>query len=163
MVSWALRPLAIAAVFLIAGAAAAGQPPKGVAAVPPSCLDYAADEWNVPADALRLILAVEQGSVGACSSNSNGTEDCGPGQINSIWFPVIAAGRVPPAAIQQALTFDACYNIRVTAWILRREIDAVGWDSFWTAVGNYHSRTPELHTRYLRRIVEAARRLAIQP
>ena len=113
--------------------------------------------------ALRLILAVEQGTPGACSVNSNGTKDCGPGQINSIWFPVIAAGRVPPEVVQQALTFDPCYNIRVTAWILRREIDAVGWENFWTAVGNYHSHTPEFHARYLRRVVEAAKALSGQP
>ncbi|MBP2228997.1 hypothetical protein J2847_002289 [Azospirillum agricola] len=141
----------------------AGKPPAGIEAVPPLCLAYAAEEWGVPVDALRLILAVEGGSPGACSANSNGTEDCGPGQINSIWFSVIAAGRVPPAAIRQALTHDACYNVRVTAWILRREIDAVGWDRFWTAVGNYHSRTPEHHAKYLRRIVEAAKALSIQP
>lgn len=143
--------------------AAGGTPPKGADAVPPDCLLDAAREWMVPVDALRLILAVEQGSPGACSGNSNGTEDCGPGQINSIWFPVIAAGRVPPSVIRQALTADACYNVRVTAWILRREIDAVGWERFWTAVGNYHSRTPEHHARYLRRIVDAARTLSIGP
>ncbi|HYH39648.1 MAG TPA: lytic transglycosylase domain-containing protein [Azospirillum sp.] len=143
--------------------ALAERPPKGIAAVPPQCLDMAAVEWQVPADALRLILAVEQGAPGACSVNSNGTKDCGPGQINSIWFPVIAAGRVAPEVVQQALTFDPCYNIRVTAWILRREIDAVGWENFWTAVGNYHSRTPEFHARYLRRVVEAAKALSAPP
>lgn len=151
------------AVLTVALPALAERPPKGIAAVPPQCLDMAAVEWQVPADALRLILAVEQGTPGACSVNSNGTKDCGPGQINSIWFPVIAAGRVPPEVVQQALTFDPCYNIRVTAWILRREIDTVGWENFWTAVGNYHSHTPEFHARYLRRVVEAAKALSAQP
>lgn len=151
------------AALTAASPALAERPPKGIAAVPPHCLDMAAVEWQVPADALRLILAVEQGTSGACSVNNNGTKDCGPGQINSIWFPVIAAGRVPPEVVQQALTVDPCYNIRVTAWILRREIDAVGWENFWTAVGNYHSRTPEFHARYLRRVVEAAKTLSAQP
>ncbi|WP_174472642.1 lytic transglycosylase domain-containing protein [Azospirillum melinis] len=155
--------LLASALLVAATPALADRAPKGIAAVPPQCLDMAAVEWQVPADALRLILAVEQGTPGACSANSNGTKDCGPGQINSIWFPVIAAGRVPPEVVQQALTFDPCYNIRVTAWILRREIDAVGWENFWTAVGNYHSRTPEFHARYLRRVIEAAKSLSSQP
>lgn len=157
------KSLLMAALLTAALPALAERPAKGIAAVPPHCLDMAAVEWQVPADALRLILAVEQGTPGACSTNSNGTKDCGPGQINSIWFPVIAAGRVPPEVVQQALTFDPCYNIRVTAWILRREIDAVGWENFWTAVGNYHSRTPEFHARYLRRVIAAAKSLSAQP
>ncbi|BAI73732.1 lytic transglycosylase (plasmid) [Azospirillum sp. B510] len=158
----AILALATALQTAAAMPAQAEPAPKGIAAVPSQCLDMAAVEWQVPADALRLILAVEQGVPGACSVNRNGTKDCGPGQINSIWFPVIAAGRVPPEVIQQALTVDPCYNIRVTAWILRQEIDKVGWENFWTAVGNYHSRTPEFHARYLRRVIEAAKALSIQ-
>jgi len=138
-------------------------PARGPSAVPDKCLILAATERRVPIDALRLILMVEGGAVGECSSNANGTVDCGPGQINSLWYPIIAAGRVSPQVIRDAVTSDPCYNVRVSAWILRREIDAVGWDNFWTAVGNYHSRTPEFHAEYLRRIVAAARALPIIP
>jgi hypothetical protein len=152
---------------LLAVPASAGTTAKrtdaGVAAVPERCLVKAAAEWQVPVDALRLILHVERGRVGECSPNDNGTQDCGPGQINSIWYDRIAAGRVPPSTIQKALTDDPCYNVRVSAWILRKEIEKVGWANFWTAVGNYHSRTPEFHAAYLRRIVEAARTLNIDP
>lgn len=150
---------ALGCLVLLAMPASAG-PARGLDAVPEQCLYGAARESYLPVDALRLILMVEQGAVGVCSQNENGTRDCGPGQINSIWFPKIAAGRVDPGVIERAITHDACYNIRITAWILRSELDAVGWGSFWTAVGNYHSRTPHLHQRYLGRIVDAARTLA---
>lgn len=131
---------------------------RGVDAVPPECLVDAAVEMQVPVETLKLLLTIEGGRVGECSQNTNRTRDCGPAQINSLWFPKIAGGRVPPAEIEHALTFDACYNVRIAAWILRREIDAVGWANFWTGVGNYHSRTPRHHQRYLSRIIAAARR-----
>jgi len=151
---------AVTCLFVAASAVAGTSGPerrRGPSAVPERCLVLAATEWRVPIDALRLILTVEGGAVGECSTNSNGTVDCGPGQINSLWYPIIAAGRVSPQVIRDALASDPCYNVRVAAWILRREIDAVGWDKFWTAIGNYHSHTPAHHAEYLRRIVAAAR------
>ena len=73
--------LLASALLVAATPALADRAPKGIAAVPPQCLDMAAVEWQVPADALRLILAGGPRSPGGWPANSKGTQDLRPWQV----------------------------------------------------------------------------------
>jgi hypothetical protein len=123
-----------------------------------ACLYLAAQAADLPPPILMTVLVVEGGREGTHSPNANGSEDYGPGQINTVWVAEIArALRQSPEATRALLRDDGCFNIRATAQLLRRQIDAAG--EFWAGVGWYHSRTKAEGLRYLRRVVSTARRL----
>jgi len=124
------------------------------------CIHEAAVRHRVPASLIRAILMVEGGQVGQTVSNRNGSVDIGPMQINSIWLPEIERRGGSFRLIRD----HSCANIHFGTWLLSREItrfDVTGLDrqTFWRAVGNYHSRTPELNSRYAERVWNAWRRL----
>jgi hypothetical protein len=78
-------------------------------------------------------------------------------QINSIHVPDLAAHYgLPEATVQERLRDDVCFNTRIAAWLLKREIALADGD-FWQGVGRYHSRTPSLRDRYIRKVVQALR------
>jgi len=123
------------------------------------CVDTAATRFRVPPSLIRAILAVEGGRSGAVSTNRNGSFDIGPMQINSIWLPEIEKR----GGSLELILHHRCANIHFGAWLLSRElagIDPARLDraTFWRAVGNYHSRTPELNRRYAERVWKAWRR-----
>lgn len=127
-------------------------------AVLATCIASAAAAYQLPEPILWSIQKVEGGAPGAVSRNSNGTEDLGPMQINTLWVRELAAAyRQPPDVIRQRLIADTCFNVKVGAWILASEIARSG--DFWTGVGHYHSRTPKHKARYTRKVVEVARTL----
>lgn len=130
-----------------------------LAAAASVCIYLAAQASRLPPAILMTVLTVEGGREGTKSHNTNGTDDFGPGQINTIWLPAVAAAaRRTPEEAERLLQWDGCFNIRVTAAILRHEIDAAGGD-FWAGVGNYHSHEPQEHLSYLRKVVATAKRL----
>lgn len=112
-------------------------------------------EIAVPPHLLATILSVEGGEVGKWSPNSNGTYDIGPGQINTIWLPELARayGRTEQA-VAAALTYDGCFNVAVSAWILQKNIREMG--GVWQGVGAYHSRTPQRGASYAIRVAGRA-------
>ena len=123
-----------------------------------ACIYYAAQTANLPPPILMTVLAVEAGHEGTHSPNSNGTEDYGPGQINTVWVGQIArAIRRSPDDTRALLQYDGCFNIRVTASLLRRQINAAG--EFWTGVGWYHSRNKAESLKYIRKVIATAKRL----
>lgn len=77
--------------------------------------------------------------------NSNGTYDIGLMQINSVHLAELAKHGIGPAHLQ-----DGCVSAFVGAWMYRRKMDKHG--NTWTAVGAYHSETPEHRDRYARTI-----------
>lgn len=123
-----------------------------------ACLLTAANLYQLDYPLLHAIYAVEGGVDGAVSRNTNGTVDIGRMQINSLWLGVIAeqAG-VSQATAYQKLKHDACYNARFAAWILKTEQVRTG--DYWQGVGHYHSRTPRLRDRYIKRVVVKLRSL----
>jgi hypothetical protein len=62
-----------------------------------------------------------------------------------------------PEATRALLQYDGCFNINVTADLLRRQIDAAG--EFWTGVGWYHPRTKSESLKYIRKVIVTAKRL----
>ena len=55
------------------------------------CIFTAAQTYSVPPTVILGVLNVEGGKVGMASSNTNGTYDLGPMQINTIWVPELAS------------------------------------------------------------------------
>jgi hypothetical protein len=116
------------------------------------CVYAAAQMYALPPPILHAVLAVEGGKRGTISRNVDGSEDLGPAQINTRWLPTLARlYQVPPEKIRHLLVDDECFNVSISAWILKNEINASG--DFWTGVSRYHSRTPERADAYLRKIV----------
>lgn len=100
---------------------------------------------------LKTVLAVEGGQVGTIRKNTDGSLDLGPGQINTVHLKDIAKefGYTARDILQ-----DPCKNIRISAWLLHKHLKKAD-GSHWLAMGNYHSKTPEKRSIYLRKIAEA--------
>lgn len=113
-----------------------------------SCLVKAADHHNVPIKLMAAILVAEGGKVGQASKpNDNKTYDIGPFQINSSWLDDLSASGIS----ETRLTHNGCVNAYVGAWRLSEEIKTS--KDLVAALGNYHSRTPKYHFRYLKRML----------
>lgn len=108
----------------------------------PDCIDQAARYHGVNDLVLRAIAYHESGMRSwAQRRNTNGSYDIGLMQINTVHLPELSRMGVAPAHLH-----DACVSAFVGAWLYRRKI-AVHQNT-WTAVGAYHSETPELRSRY---------------
>jgi soluble lytic murein transglycosylase-like protein len=112
-----------------------------------TCLEMAAEHYQIRQDILSAVLLQEGGRTGMISHNRNGSYDMGPMQINSIWLPKLQLRGVT----EHDIIFDYCTNILVGAWILQGELHAaphINTAEFWQAVGRYHSRTAYQNTKY---------------
>jgi hypothetical protein len=124
-----------------------------------ACIAMAASTERLPQPIIVSILAVEGGRTGTRSHDGDGSDDLGPAQVNTIWLDEVAkaSGRTRAEA-EHLLQWDGCFNVRVSAAILRHEIDAAGGD-FWAGVGHYHSHDPAESLGYVRKVVAALRRM----
>lgn len=120
------------------------------------CVERVAKAFRVSPVPLYLILDVEGGKVGGISSNTNGTVDIGPMQINSWWLPKLARFGISRAQLRDNL----CTNILAGAWIYAKARASTG--TMIQAIARYHSPTPRYQRRYLARIKKAIdRRLKV--
>lgn len=116
----------------------------------------AASLYHLPPRVLPSIQAVEGGNIGSVSRNTDGTEDLGLMQINTLWLPALSrATRQPIAMVRARLLNRACFNISVAAAILRLYLDETHGD-LMRAVGNYHSHTPQLNADYQLKVRHSA-------
>jgi soluble lytic murein transglycosylase-like protein len=107
------------------------------------CFDAAASYQGVDAGVLRAIAIRENRRCdGAVHRNTNGTADYGCMQINSVHLRELAGYGVGA----RDLVADQCKNIFIGAWHLKKMIRKYG--PCWSAVGAYHSETPQLRDRY---------------
>ena len=89
--------------------------------------------------------------------NTNGTYDLGPMQINTIWVPALANyWRVPEKTALRWVRDDACVNIGVGAWILRKKMNETG--SLAAGIAGYHSGTPGIGGAYRDKVLTAMQR-----
>lgn len=119
-------------------------PVAAIAAVPPApdCLFEAAERHQVNPWVLRAIAWQEtKNKPHTVVRNTNGSVDVGIGGINSVHFTELAKYGIEPGHL-----LDACTNLHVAAWHLRRQMNRFG--NTWQAVGAYHSKTPSLNLRY---------------
>lgn len=137
-----LRILAALVFVVFATAAHAGQQPRTMM----DCFNEAGKMYKVPPMLLQAIAWVESRyDKNAKNQNTNGSVDMGVMQINSLWLEPLSE-----YGVQKKHLYNACYNINVAAWILRKQINDVGYN--WQAVAYYHSRTPERGESYARKV-----------
>ena len=116
-----------------------------------ACLLLAAQTYNIPPAVMIGILGVEGGRVGQAVSNTNGTYDLGPMQINTLWVPQLARyWGVSQSTAKNWIQNDACTNLGVSAWILRQHLNET--KSLSKSIGYYHSRTPSLSHSYRQKV-----------
>lgn len=121
------------------------------------CIFSAAQTYVVPPSVILGILNVEGGRIGQAVKNTNNSYDLGPMQINTIWIPELANyWGVSRATALQKVRDDACINIGVGAWILRRKMNETG--SLYKGIAYYHSATPHLGHNYRLKVVNAMQR-----
>jgi hypothetical protein len=116
----------------------------------------AASFYHLPPRVLPVIQAVEGGSVGAVSMNTNGTADLGYMQVNTVWLqPLSRAARLPSAEVSRRLIRDPCFSIAAAGFILRAYLNETH-GNMMLAIGDYHSHTPALNQTYQTRVLETA-------
>ena len=121
-----------------------------------ACMLAVSAELHLPPRVLPAIQAVEGGRVGFVRANSNGTEDLGLMQVNSLWLPVLSRHTsLPPDAVRDKLVQDGCFNVAVAGAIMRVYLRETRGDIL-AAVGNYHSHTPPRHQAFRDKVVRAA-------
>ncbi|MEO5367312.1 MAG: lytic transglycosylase domain-containing protein [Magnetococcus sp. WYHC-3] len=117
-----------------------------------ACLMLASQTYSVPPAVLVGIYKAEGGEVGQEVSNTNGTYDIGPMQINSLWLPDLAERwGVSESTARKWVRDDACTNVGVAAWIFKTHLEETG--SISKAIAQYHSRTPHHGKRYKSRVI----------
>lgn len=123
-----------------------------------NCIAWTAYQFELPEELLYAILYVERGPVnGRCSSNTNGTEDCGPAQINDVRLSELKQFKLTKSEIKSS----PCHNIWAMGYLMRREIEKAD-GNIWRGVGNYHyhySVNPQIHQRYVKKIRAAWEKL----
>jgi soluble lytic murein transglycosylase-like protein len=133
---------ALVFVVFATAAAQAGQQPRTMM----DCFDEAGKMYKVPPMLLQAIAWVESRyNKNAENYNTNGSVDMGVMQINSLWLEPLSE-----YGVETKHLYNACYNISVAAWILRKQINEVGYN--WQAVAHYHSRTPERGENYAHKV-----------
>lgn len=124
-----------------------------------ACMLAVSAALSLPPRVLPAIQAVEGGRVGVFRTNTNGSEDLGLMQVNSLWLPMLSRHTgVSREAVRDRLVNDGCFNIAVAGAIMRLYLrESRG--NLLTAVGNYHSHTPLRHQAYQERVIGAAIRM----
>jgi len=121
--------------------------------VPVECINQAAVTYHVPAVLIVSVLLTEGGKVGSMTSNTNGTFDYGPMQINTVWLDKIK----PYGFSEHSIQYDPCVNVWVGTWILSQRIaDAT---DVWYGVGSYNSYSLPQNYRYKHKVSNVYARL----
>jgi len=138
---------------------AVSDPPSAYHASPITrkCKTEISDRFNIPEIILNAYLKTEGASEGHIRNNSDGTWDVGPMQINSSnWNTFYKKFGVLPVDIR----YNGCINLMAGAYIIREHMDKKGkenitdWNTFFQIAANYHSKTPEVNSRYQEKWVE---------
>ena len=116
-----------------------------------NCIAWTAYQFSLPEELLYSMLYVERGPVnGKCRTNKNGTQDCGPAQINDVRLKELTEFNLTKDDIKS----KPCHNIWAMGYLVRREIEKSD-GNIWRGVGNYHynySSNQKIHNRYVRKV-----------
>lgn len=108
------------------------------------CFEEAGETYGVSPQLLWAIAKTESNfNPTAVNYNRNGSFDYGVMQINSYWYRELGHQRWMNLN-------DACYNVKVGAWILSQCVQRYGYT--WRAVGCYNGMSNDTRVRYARRI-----------
>ncbi len=125
-----------------------------------ACIMMAAQAHDVPPALLAGIYRAEGGRPGIEVSNTNGSHDLGPMQINTIWLPELAKQwNISKKEALIRVRDDTCANVDVAAWILRRHLNET--HDLSKALEHYHSRTPEFGKKYKNRVINVMKKYGL--
>jgi soluble lytic murein transglycosylase-like protein len=110
-------------------------------------------KYKVDPRLLKAIAIVESGMDQRKVNRGRRGFSVGVMQVYSLWFPILRREGFDV----QRLKRDACYNVLVGAWVLRRHIDEVGGD-VWKGVGRYNAKSKVKQVRYVRKVRSVFRR-----
>ena len=121
------------------------------------CIVREANKQNLEPEMVWAILRQENGRVGKHSVNTNKTLDIGPMQINNgkmekALKELQEASNMSYPAFRNRLYTDACFNVSVGAYVLRKKINAAG--SNFKGMGWYNSANEPHYSRYLASVKE---------
>ena len=120
------------------------------------CMALVAQIYSLPPRVLPSIQRVEGGAPGLVHRNTNGSEDLGVMQVNTIWLPYLAGyTHLPEAEVRARLLNRVCFNIAAAGLIMRIYLDETGGD-LMRAVGDYNSHTPALNQAYQAKVLRSA-------
>ena len=124
-----------------------------------ACMALVAASYDLPPRVLPAIQAVEGGRVGSVHPNTDGSDDLGVMQINTVWLPALAGySRLSVTETRNRLIADPCFNIAAAGVVMRLALNR-RHGNLMLAVGDYHSRTPALNASYQADVTAAAYRL----
>jgi soluble lytic murein transglycosylase-like protein len=128
-----------------------------------ACMALVASLYHLPPRVLPSIQLVEGGTPGNVHRNTDGSDDYGVMQINSIWVaPLAAYTGLPREAVRTRLILWPCFNIAAAGAILRAYLNETRGD-LMLAIGDYHSHTPPLNRDYQIKVLQSATRLFVAP
>lgn len=128
-----------------------------------ACMALVASLYDLPPRVLPSIQAVEGGRPGSVSRNTNGSEDLGVMQINTLWLPALSRYTgLGEAIVRDRLVNQPCFNIAAAGAILRAYLNETRGD-LMRAIGNYHSHTPFRNLDYQDKVTRSAARLFTKP
>jgi soluble lytic murein transglycosylase-like protein len=126
-----------------------------------ACMALVASLYHLPPRVLPAIQRVEGGTPGNIHHNTDGSDDYGVMQVNTIWLaPLAAYTHLPPQVVRARLIVSPCFNIAAAGAILRTYLNETHGD-LMAAVGDYHSHTPALNRSYQAKVLQSATRLFV--
>jgi hypothetical protein len=121
-----------------------------------ACMAFIAGLNHLPPRVLPSIQAVEGGAPGVVHRNTDGSEDLGVMQINTLWLPALATYfGLPVETVRVRLLAVPCVNIAAAGAVLRLYLNEAKGD-LMTAIGDYHSHTKKLNQQYQMQVVRSA-------
>jgi soluble lytic murein transglycosylase-like protein len=127
-----------------------------------ACMLAVSTWYHLPPRVLPSIQAVEGGTPGLVSHNTDGTDDFGTMQVNSSWTPKLARlAKLPEPAVRTRLINDPCFNIAAAGAIMRTYLNEAH-GNLLLAVAWYHSHTPRRGLAYRVSVERAAERLFVR-
>ncbi|HEX3994198.1 MAG TPA: lytic transglycosylase domain-containing protein [Acetobacteraceae bacterium] len=119
--------------------------------------------YHLPPRVLPSIQAVEGGRVGIFHRNTDGSEDLGVMQVNTLWVPPLSRlTHLSEADVRGRLLDRPCFNIAAAGLILRFYLTETRGD-LMRAVGDYHSHTPALNQAYRAEVIHSATMMFTHP
>jgi len=95
---------------------------------------------------LKAIAIVESGMDQRKVNRGRRGFSVGVMQVYSSWFSVLRREGFDVERLKK----DACYNVLVGAWVLKKHIDESG--SVWKGVSRYNAKSKAKQLRYVRKV-----------
>ena len=121
-----------------------------------ACMVLVANAYHLPPRVLPSIQAVEGGNVGVVHRNTDGSEDLGVMQVNTLWLqPLSRVTHLAEADVRGRLLDQPCFNIAAAGYILHGYLTETRGDLL-LAIGDYQSHTPMLNQAYQAQVLHSA-------